>query len=131
MVRLNNIHYRTHATETDPMTDTSPDFDTFTTGIVREQLGSDDLDGALERLPDWRRDTTGGTACLAATFSFDDFNACMAFSHRVADLADEYDHHPELVIRYGSVTVRWWTHTAGGIASNDVFMATRTTALVA
>ena len=111
------------------MTDPTPAFDTFVNGLIKEPLAPELLDNAIMALNGWQRDTTEGTDCLSATFSFEDFNACMAFSGRIADLADEYDHHPELVIRYGKVTVRWWTHTAGGIAANDVFMANQTTQL--
>ena len=128
MVPMSRIHHVSYTSRT-TMTDSTPAFDTFIRGLIKEPLTTELLDTAIMALEGWQRDSTEGIDCLAATFSFEDFNACMTFTERIAVLADEYDHHPELVIRYGKVTVRWWTHTAGGIAANDVFMATQTSQL--
>ena len=103
------------------MADNTISFDSFIPGLIKTSLARDAVKSALSAIEGgWDLDVTGGTPCLGATFSFTDFNA---------RLADTYDHHPELVIRYGTVTVKWWTHTAKGVAANDVFMAMRTTEL--
>jgi 4a-hydroxytetrahydrobiopterin dehydratase len=47
----------------------------------------------------------------------------MAFAQVAARLAARQDHHPELCIEWGRCTVRWHTHSAGGITVNDIVCA--------
>ena len=68
-----------------------------------------EVDGALER-----------------EFGFPDFDGAIAFVNRVAELAEAENHHPDIAIHYNRVTVRWWTHTAGGITDRDRELAART-----
>ena len=74
--------------------------------------GWDEIDGALER-----------------TFRYKDFAAAIDFVNRVAELAEEENHHPDIAIHYNRVTLRWWTHTAGGITDRDRQLAEKTGAL--
>ena len=46
-------------------------------------------------------------------FKFDDFRAAMAFLNRVADVAEEHGHHPEIFNAYGRVRLTLTTHDAG------------------
>lgn len=66
---------------------------------------------------------------LERTFEFDDFRASLAFVNRVGELAESEDHHPDIAIHYSKVTLRWWTHTAGGITDRDRELAARSSAL--
>ena len=56
---------------------------------------------------------------LERTFELGSFRDAIAFVNRVADLAEAEDHHPDIAISYKKVTLRWWTHTAGGITQRD------------
>ena len=56
---------------------------------------------------------------LEREFAFDDFVAALAFVNRVGGLAEAENHHPDIAIHYNRVTLRWWTHTAGGITDRD------------
>jgi 4a-hydroxytetrahydrobiopterin dehydratase len=60
---------------------------------------------------------------LQRGFRFGDFREAMAFVNRLADAAEEADHHPDIAISWNAVTVRWWTHTKRAITENDVAMA--------
>ena len=51
--------------------------------------------------------------------------------NRVAALAEEANHHPDIAISYKKVTLRWTTHSAGGITDRDRELAERTDALLA
>jgi len=62
---------------------------------------------------------------LERTFSFGNFAEALAFVNRVGELAESQNHHPDIRIDYSRVTLRWWTHTAGGITDRDVEMARR------
>lgn len=66
---------------------------------------------------------------LEWTFEFDDFRAALAFVNRVGELAESENHHPDIAIHYSKVTLRWWTHTAGGITDRDRELAERSSAL--
>jgi 4a-hydroxytetrahydrobiopterin dehydratase len=66
---------------------------------------------------------------LERTFELDDFVAALAFVNRVGELAEAENHHPDIAIHYNRVTLRWWTHTAGGITDRDRELAARSNAL--
>jgi 4a-hydroxytetrahydrobiopterin dehydratase len=66
---------------------------------------------------------------LERTFEFDSFVEALAFVNRVGELAESEDHHPDIAINYNRVTLRWWTHTAGGITDRDRDLAERSNAL--
>ena len=68
---------------------------------------------------------------LVREFELPSFSAAIAFVDRLAELADSANHHPDIDIRYRRVTVRWTTHSEGGITEKDREMADRTSALVA
>jgi len=68
---------------------------------------------------------------LERTFELPDFVAALAFVNRVGELAESEDHHPDISISYNRVTLRWWTHTAGGITDRDRELAAQTNELVA
>ena len=66
---------------------------------------------------------------LEKTFELPSFRAAIDFVARVADLAEEADHHPDIAISYRTVTLRWTTHSAGGITERDRELAAKTDAL--
>ena len=67
---------------------------------------------------------------LERTYTFETFPDAISFVKRVADLAEAENHHPDIAIHYRDVTLRWWTHTAGGITDRDRELAAKTGALV-
>ena len=68
---------------------------------------------------------------LRRTGELSSFPEAIAFVNRVAELAERENHHPDLEISYRTVTVRWTTHSEGGITQKDREMAERTSALAA
>jgi len=67
---------------------------------------------------------------LVREFELPSFPAAISFVDRLAELAESEDHHPDIDIRYRRVTVRWTTHSAGGVTDKDRELAERTSALV-
>jgi 4a-hydroxytetrahydrobiopterin dehydratase len=67
---------------------------------------------------------------LERTFELPSFPEAIAFVGRVAAVAEEANHHPDITISYRTVTLRWTTHSAGGITDRDYELATRTNELV-
>jgi 4a-hydroxytetrahydrobiopterin dehydratase len=68
---------------------------------------------------------------LVREFELPSFPAAIEFVDRLAELSESENHHPDIDIRYRRVTVRWSTHSAGGITEKDREMAERTSALAA
>ena len=67
---------------------------------------------------------------LERTFELPSFPEAIAFVGRVAEAAEEANHHPDITISYKKVTLRWTTHSAGGISDLDYTLASRTNELV-
>jgi 4a-hydroxytetrahydrobiopterin dehydratase len=68
-----------------------------------------EVDGALER-----------------TFQCASFPAAVAFVNRIAEVAERENHHPDILLSYRKVTVRWVSHSAGGITDRDHVLAAAT-----
>ena len=45
------------------------------------------------------------------------------FVQKVAKAAEEKNHHPDIIINYKRISIRYWTHTASGVTLADVQMA--------
>ena len=60
---------------------------------------------------------------IEKTYSFDSFRDSVVFVNRVATLADEADHHPDIDIRYDKVRIGLATHSEGGITDKDTSLA--------
>ncbi len=79
-------------------------------------------DQVAERLEggDWRRE---GDA-IVRDVELDGFKSAMALANRVADAADEANHHPDILVHdYKHVRLTLSTHSAGGITDNDFDLA--------
>ena len=85
--------------------------------VVR--LSDIEIQRELGTLPGWTRK---GDA-LVKTFAFPTFQAGITFVTRVAEAAEEVQHHPDLDIRYTKITASLSTHDSGGITQNDVALA--------
>jgi 4a-hydroxytetrahydrobiopterin dehydratase len=68
---------------------------------------------------DWS--ATGESA--EATFRTGSFAAGVALIERIGVLADGANHHPDVDLRYATVTVRLTTHDAGGLTTKDLALA--------
>ena len=44
---------------------------------------------------------------------------------RVAEVAEELDHHPDIDIRWRTLTFACATHSAGGVTAKDLTLAAR------
>ncbi len=74
----------------------------------------------------WRMIERDGIRRLERVFKFKNFVEAIAFTDRVAVIAEEEGHHPALLTEWGKVTVTWWTHKIKGLHRNDFIMAAKT-----
>ena len=84
-------------------------------------LSNSEIHEALGSLPGW---THNGIA-IQRIFQFSDFKAAMAFVNKIADAAEQANHHPDIDIRYDKVTMSLVSHDSGGITRRDIRMAER------
>ncbi len=77
----------------------------------------------LQKLPPgWQ---IPGNHHLEKTFSFPDFQSALAFTNRAGDIAEAENHHPEITLTWGRVTIRVWTHKIDGLTESDFVLAAK------
>jgi 4a-hydroxytetrahydrobiopterin dehydratase len=79
------------------------------------KLNAQDIESRLRDLAGWSLD---GDA-VKKQFTFPSFPDAIAFVTRLAFDAEAADHHPDLLVNYRRVTVRWSTHDEGGVTEKD------------
>lgn len=63
---------------------------------------------------------------ISRNFEFRDFTKAMSFINKVADLAEDEGHHPDMLIySWNKVKIELWTHAIGGLSDNDFIMAAK------
>ena len=82
-------------------------------------LSDPEIKSRLVTVPDWQIESGE----LVRTFLFKDFRASLAFVNKVADIAENAGHHPDIDIRYNKVRLALVTHDAGGITQKDFDLA--------
>jgi 4a-hydroxytetrahydrobiopterin dehydratase len=84
-----------------------------------EKLNAESVRGWLRTKKGWKRRSNQ----LTKDFEFPKFRDSIVFVNRVATLADDHDHHPDIDIRYNVVTITLSTHDSGGITEKDLQLA--------
>ncbi len=86
------------------------------------------IEGWIREHGGWEAD---GLKSVSRTFELGTFPQAMAFVVQLGMLADKYDHHPDIDIRWKKVRVSWTTHDAGGLTRLDLTLAEATDELAA
>ncbi len=86
-----------------------------------EKLNDESIRGWLDGREGWKRKGKK----LTKGFSFASFRDAIVFVNRVASLADDMDHHPDIDIRYTTVSLTLTTHEAKGLTQKDLDLAGR------
>jgi len=56
-------------------------------------------------------------------YTFPSFRNSIVFVNRIASIADDLNHHPDIDVRYTKVTLTITTHDSGGVTQNDLALA--------
>jgi 4a-hydroxytetrahydrobiopterin dehydratase len=73
----------------------------------------------LSKLPDW----TTQDGSLVRTVELESFPKAIQVVNRVAEIAENDNHHPDIDIRWRTLVFRLSTHSSGGITAKDVSLA--------
>jgi len=90
------------------------------------RVTDDELPDLLKQIPDWQPITTESVLKLNKAFNFENYAEAISFTNKIAELAEEEDHHPAILLEWGRVEVTWWTHKIGGLHKNDFIAAAKT-----
>ena len=89
-------------------------------------LNNKEINDLLKQVSSWTVFEQEGIKRLVCSFAFLSYEDAVKFSNQVARLAIEEDHHPEIVLEWGNVTVSWWSHKIKGLHKNDFICASKT-----
>jgi len=90
-------------------------------------LSADDIAAGLAALDGWSGDPKG----ITRTAALPSFLDAIAVVDRVAVIAEEADHHPDIDIRWRNLTFVLATHSAGGVTAKDLDLARRIDQIIA
>jgi 4a-hydroxytetrahydrobiopterin dehydratase len=102
---------------------------TTPTRPLRQVLSATQVIAGLAKLDGWKLHGDGADVAIEKAFAFKNFLRTMSFVNAVAFIAEQQDHHPELLVRYGSCSVRFNTHDVQGITQTDFACAALVDAL--
>jgi 4a-hydroxytetrahydrobiopterin dehydratase len=87
-------------------------------------VSREEAEKLLEDLPGWRLSDDG--IRIRREWVVKDFMAGLDFFNRVAELAEEEGHHPDVHLAgYRNVSIELWTHAIGGLSENDFITAAK------
>ena len=88
-------------------------------------LSENEIGTELASVPDWTR--AGDSITREVTLA--DFRAAMLYVGAVAYLAEQANHHPDVLIQWNKVTLTLSSHSAGGLTGADFALARQVAAL--
>lgn len=89
-----------------------------------KKLSKKEIVSKLKAYPAWIYDDEGQK--LASSFEFEDFRQAMEFANGIASIANDLNHHPDILVHdYKFVTVFTGTHDIKGISDKDFKLVAR------
>lgn len=89
--------------------------------VDTHRLTEEQADAALANLPGWTRDADS----IEATYTMETFPLGIELVCKAATSAEAAGHHPDIDVRWRSVTFRLTTHDSGGLTMRDINLARR------
>ena len=81
------------------------------------RLDATSTEALVASVPGWELAADGKS--ISRRFKFKDFDATMSYVNRLAAVANEHDHHPDLKVGYNYCEVLFTTHDADGLTELD------------
>jgi len=93
--------------------------------VEKIALAEQELEAKLKEMaPEWKTGKNEkGVPYIERVHHASKFMEGIAFVGKVAEAAEANNHHPDIIINYKRISVRYWTHTVSGVTLADVQMA--------
>ena len=85
-------------------------------------LQGEELDRLKQQLPSWQ---VVDSHHLQKSFSFPDFRTALDFVNKAGAIAEQEGHHPDMLLSWGKVEVKTWTHKIDGLTESDFILAAK------
>ena len=85
-----------------------------------------EIEEFLQKHQEWFISTDVDFPQLQRIYIFKNFSKAQVFANLVGDLAEKEGHHPTILLEYGKVTIRWWSHKIRSIHINDFILSSKT-----
>lgn len=89
---------------------------------MADVLKGNDLREQTKRIPAWKVEDD---AKIVRSFDFDDFRGALDFVNHVGELAEQQNHHPDIVFGWGKAKISFTSHDSGGLTERDIEMAAK------
>lgn len=90
-------------------------------------LNQSEAEALLALLPgQWKINDLGH---LYQSYRFKDFMGAMQFANKIAQIAEQEAHHPDLTVSWGACAVEIWTHKINGLTESDFILAAKIEAI--
>ena len=89
------------------------------------QVGEKESRELLLQIPDWAIVTLKEIPQLKREYKFRNFVDAQRFCNQVADMAESFNHHPEMTFGWGYARLTWYTHKIHGLHRNDFVCAAK------
>jgi 4a-hydroxytetrahydrobiopterin dehydratase len=86
---------------------------------MADLIEDDEIETLLKKLPEWDLEDRS----IVRVVEFDEFMQGIDFVDGVAEISEEAGHHPDIDIRWTTVTLRLTTHDVGGLTESDFEVA--------
>ena len=87
--------------------------------MERRKLSTAEIEAKLADLNDW----TVANDKLSKKFEFANFSESLSFVNQVGEIAERFDHHPDILFGWGYAEFFITTHDRGGITDFDFALA--------
>ncbi len=88
-------------------------------------MAKDEAKELLSQVSDWELVEEEGKLAIRKRFKFGTYLDGVEFINRVAKIAEEEGHHPDIYLGWRRVTVNLMTHAIGGLSQNDFILAAK------
>lgn len=85
-------------------------------------LKGQELEKLHQEVPNWQ---VSDEHHLTREFKFPDFRTALDFTNKVGEVAEQQGHHPDILLKWGSVGITLWTHKIDGLTESDFIMAAK------
>jgi len=85
-----------------------------------QPLKDNKLNDYIEQIDNWQ---VIDEHHIIKKFKFPNFKSALNFVNKVGDLAEQENHHPDLLLGWGKVEITLFTHAINGLSENDFILA--------